>query len=76
MPLCFVSKGFIMRIVKLGNVPGDEIGKGTCHNCKTVIECYKKECTKSYYDQRDACWNYSVTCPVCKNSMGVHFERN
>lgn len=52
-----------MKIIKKGKRPEDKKHRGTCHNCKTVVEFSQSEGVVTY-DQRDG--NFvTVKCPTC-----------
>lgn len=62
-----------MRIVKQGKPPSDRLWGGTCHYCKTEIECEQREieaaiesCPREHYEFA------RVACPTCKGSMIVY----
>jgi phage FluMu protein Com len=62
-----------MKIIKRGTVPtpdSEKVHKGTCHNCKTVIEFQQKE-AKLFedYDDRGYATYLTIDCPVCNKSI-------
>lgn len=61
-----------MRIITPGQLPEEQIFKGTCHYCKCVFECKRAE--GEYHQassQRDD--NYlSVKCPTCGRTANAY----
>lgn len=63
-----------IKIITKGVIPKDIPWRGTCYNCKTVVECDKSDATyHSNYDCRDPRESsyYTTTCPVCKANIHV-----
>jgi RNase P subunit RPR2 len=60
-----------MKILKRGTPPipdSEKVHKGTCHNCKTVIEFQQKE-AKLYDDERGNGSYLTIDCPVCNKTI-------
>lgn len=62
-----------MRIISPGQLPEEQLFKGTCSNCKTVFECKRSE-GKFSSAQRDGIM-LEVTCPFC-NKKAWAYPRN
>lgn len=45
-------------------VPGIQIWKGACRNCKSEAEAQEKELTHIEHCQREGSWSWEK-CPVC-----------
>lgn len=56
-----------IKIITKGVNPKAILLRGSCYNCKTVVECSKDD-AKNTYDQRDGN-SWSVVCPVCSGSI-------
>lgn len=52
-----------MKIICRGVDPKEHTWRGTCLNCKTLVEFSKAE-ARYNHDQRDGDY-LTVTCPVC-----------
>ena len=58
-----------IKVITKGVPPKDKVFKGTCHNCKSVVECKKEDGNHSYGDQRDPGEMVNIMCPVCHSNM-------
>lgn len=55
-----------IKIITKGVDPKTVPMRGTCQNCKTVVECGKEDVQQYYGTQRDMDAGYSyVVCPLC-----------
>lgn len=62
-----------MKIIKRGEVPGNEVYRLDCNHCHTEFEIKASE-AKYSSDQRDGDY-LSIDCPVCK-TMCTHYVRS
>jgi len=61
-----------IKIITKGVDPKTIPMRGTCHNCKTVVECAKEDVKQYYSNQRDMDEGYSyVACPLCSVQITV-----
>lgn len=51
-----------MKIIEEGKLPGKQVLKGKCSNCKTRFECLVEE-AKHRTDCRNESW-FEITCPL------------
>jgi RNase P subunit RPR2 len=58
-----------MKIIKRGQVPGNEVYRLDCNHCHTEFEIEAKE-AKYNSDQRDGDY-LSIECPICKTVCTV-----
>lgn len=57
-----------MKIIKRGKLADEVPFRGTCHNCKSVIEAYRCELFIEY-DHKEHGEFGRATCPVCRRDM-------
>lgn len=53
-----------MRIIKEGKLPGKQMYRVTCTNCKTEFEFEQDEATYSSNQRDGDC--LQIACPLCK----------
>ncbi len=56
-----------MKIIKRGKLPSQKKWRGTCRQCKTIVEALQEELSVTS-DQRDGEIG-TANCPVCKTQM-------
>ena len=53
-----------MKIIQKGRLPKDRVWRGTCSNCRAVVEALESELTGIQGDQRDGPFSREE-CPEC-----------
>lgn len=59
-----------MKIISKGTPKAERVWRGTCYDCKSVVEAMEGE-LNTHCDQRDGWYADAVKCPVCTKMM--HF---
>lgn len=63
--------GEAVKIISKGAPKTERVWRGTCYDCKSVVEAMEGELTGVKEDQRDGWYANAVECPVCSKMM--HF---
>lgn len=64
-----------MEIIAKGKLPDEDLFKGSCHNCKSVMRFKRGEAKQVIYDQREFGEVATATCPVCAKEFYGYPER-
>ncbi len=62
-----------MKIIQPGQIPGRRIWRGTCTQCRAVVEAEERELSGIEYDQKEGnsfCW---MPCPYCMANKAIVF---
>ena len=60
-----------MKVVHRGKPSGETVYRGTCHNCKSIME-EKAAKLKIEHDQREQCTFAHAECPVCRRDFVLY----